>query len=233
MVGIGNLFPFEVTSFRQARMGSQNTNGAGPRLHCGPRRQKVCCSTVRPTLRAMRLAEKPSIIVKPRCCSKQSPGGDASWLPPMPEITIATTVATVPLAVLDTNVVLDLWLFHDPRVAALHAALTSGSLSVLVTAPMLAELSDVLARPFAVGWPAAPAQTLAALSQCSRLVDSPSSSGPPSPRCRDPDDQMFIDLAWYWPVQWLFSRDRAVLNLARPARTRALRIVTPWHWKAD
>ena len=54
-----------------------------------------------------------------------------------------------PLVVLDTNVVLDLWLFGDPRAAALRQALQAGRLAALVTAPLLAELADVLQRPFA------------------------------------------------------------------------------------
>ena len=138
--------------------------------------------------------------------------------------------APAPLVVLDTNVVLDLWLFGDARCAPLRDALQADRLTALVTAPMLGELADVLQRPFAQGWPVPPSQALADLQSRARLVEVPSPAGPPAPRCTDPDDQKFIDLAWHWPAAWLVSRDRAVLRLAKPAGVRGLRIVTPERW---
>ncbi len=133
---------------------------------------------------------------------------------------------------LDTNVVLDLWLFEDARAAALRRAIEVRQLEVLVTAPVLAELADVLGRPFTSGWPVPPAQVLASCRAHSRLVDAAAHSGPPAPRCTDGDDQKFIDLAWSWPARWLVSRDRAVLKLARRAMSRGLHIVTPERWAA-
>jgi len=95
---------------------------------------------------------------------------------------------------------------------------------------MLDELADVLTRPFAAGRHAAAPTVLAALRACSRVVDPPPAAAPFPPRCSDPDDQKFVDLAWHWPVQWLVSRDRAVLKLARSARARGLAIITPARW---
>ena len=138
--------------------------------------------------------------------------------------------ASTSLVVLDTNVVLDLWLFGDVRAKPLYEALQSGRVTALVTAPMLAELADVLTRPVASSWPMAPAQVLAALQASSRLVDHPPAPSPPAPRCTDADDQKFIDLAWAWPASVLFSRDRAVLKLARAAQRRGLQITTPERW---
>ena len=138
--------------------------------------------------------------------------------------------AQATLVVLDTNVVLDLWLFGDVRSAPLRQALAAGRLTPLATAPMLAELADVLQRPFTAGWPVPPAQAMVGLQNCARLVEPPSPAAPSAPRCTDPDDQKFIDLAWHWPAAWLISRDRAVLRLAKPAAARGLRIVTPERW---
>ena len=185
-------------------------------------------------MQVMQLAEKPLIIV--RCVSSGKPAVlsrcQALFSPtamhsaaPMPSATAA------PLAVLDTNVVLDLWLFNDPRVAPLRDALQSGDLGVLVTAPMLAELAGVLQRPFATACPVPGATVLAALHALGSLVETP--AGPnPAPACTDADDQKFIDLAWAWPARWLISRDRALLKLARPALARGLQIVTPERWAA-
>jgi predicted nucleic acid-binding protein len=186
-------------------------------------------------MRVMQFAEKPSIIVNVSCGGKLA-ASVAPWLQPsapqhMPS---APHKASPPASrvVLDTNVVLDLWLFGDPRVAALRLALQTGRLSALVTAPLLAELADVLQRPFAVGWPAAASEVQAALMAHACLVAVPELAGPPTPRCTDPDDQKFIDLAWHTPAAWLISRDRAVLKLARPALARGLQIVTPARWTA-
>lgn len=149
----------------------------------------------------------------------------------MPETSPAFT-APAPLVVLDTNVVLDLWLFGDARCTTLRNALQADRLTALVTAPMLGELANVLQRPFAQVWPVPPSQALADLQAHAHLVETPLPAGLPAPRCTDPDDQKFIDLAWHWPAAWLVSRDRAVLRLARPALTRGLQIVTPERWAA-
>ncbi|GCL65893.1 hypothetical protein AQPW35_49740 [Rubrivivax pictus] len=183
----------------------------------------------------MQFAEKPSIIVKRPFDSKSAVGcaftGGRRQRLSMSE-PASGFPASAPLVVLDTNVVLDLWLFDDARSTPLRQALDAGALTALVTAPMLAELADVLQRPFAQGWPIPPAAALANLKTCARLVEPSRAAGPPVPRCTDPDDQKFIDLAWHWPAAWLVSRDRAVLRLAKPSLARGLRIVTPERWAA-
>ena len=138
-----------------------------------------------------------------------------------------------PIVVLDTNVWLDLLLFQEPQAAPLLAALLGGQLTALSTQPMLDELADVLSRPFASGWAVAPGGVPArALALC-RLIDNTGlvdRCALAAPRCSDPDDQKFIDLAWAWPAAWLISHDRALLALARPAQARGLAIVTPAGW---
>ena len=141
----------------------------------------------------------------------------------------ATPLATG-LAVLDTNVVLDLLLFADPRVQALRDALTTQRLAWLATEAMLTELSHVLRRPALAVWGHDSAHLLdAALTLC-RQVATPAADSLRVPRCTDPDDQIFIDLAWRQPAAWLFSRDRALLRLARAARPHGLWIGLPEHW---
>ena len=130
-------------------------------------------------------------------------------------------------AVLDTNVVLDLLLFNDPRGQALHQAITAQSLRWIATEPMLDELGQVLRREALAHWGHDSEQVMAeALRLCQLVANSAETSGR-VPRCTDPDDQMFIDLAWRWPATLLFSRDRALLRLARPARPHGLWIGTP------
>ena len=44
--------------------------------------------------------------------------------------------------------------------------------------------------------------------------------------CKDPDDQVFIDLALHVGATWLFSKDAALLKLARRARTRGVNVMS-------
>ncbi len=50
----------------------------------------------------------------------------------------------------------------------------------------------------------------------------PSCPLPPLPRCRDPDDQKFLQLALCGGAQRLLSRDQALLELDRRLRRRGL-----------
>jgi len=137
--------------------------------------------------------------------------------------------AAIP-AVIDTNVLLDLLLFKDPRVQHLQQALSAQGLQWIATDRMLDELGQVLRRPALAHWGHDSAQLMhGALGLC-QLVASCAHGPGRVPRCTDPDDQMFIDLAWRWPAPLLFSRDRALLRLARPARLHGLWIGTPERW---
>jgi predicted nucleic acid-binding protein len=124
--------------------------------------------------------------------------------------------------VLDTNVALDLLVFRDPSVAALHDALTSGALCWIATARMRAELERVLAYPQIASRlqrdGATARQVLEEFDARARLVDA----APLAPlTCSDPDDQPFIDLAVHHGGT-LLSKDAAVLVLRR--RLAGLRV---------
>lgn len=140
--------------------------------------------------------------------------------------------AAVVTAVLDTNVVLDLLLFKDRRVQPLHQALTDRGLCWIATERMLDELGLVLHRAALAHWGHDSDQVMAEAHRLCQRVASCSETGGRVPRCTDRDDQMFIELAWRWPASLLFSRDRAVLRLARPARVHGLWIGTPERWTA-
>lgn len=121
---------------------------------------------------------------------------------------------------LDTNVVLDLWLFQDPRLARLRECLAQGRCRWWATAAMLAELAHVRERAFASRYTPSPELQ----APPARLVEPP---GQPAPwRCRDPEDQKFLDLAWQLR-QPLWTRDRDLLSLAKRAARQGLVIETP------
>lgn len=135
-------------------------------------------------------------------------------------------------AVLDTNVWLDWLVFADPSIESLAAAAGSGRLKLLATARIRAELADVVHRPFFSDWssrnhkagPQSPADWLGKFDAAVTICDEPAAS---DLICTDPDDQVFVDLALVQRAQWLISRDRAVLKLARRAAAGGVRIVMP------
>ncbi|HEY1104437.1 MAG TPA: putative toxin-antitoxin system toxin component, PIN family [Burkholderiaceae bacterium] len=117
--------------------------------------------------------------------------------------------------VVDTNIVLDLLVFNDPGAAVLQAALREGRASWLATAPMREELSRVLAYPQIVPrldfYGTTAGAVLAAFDAQARLVPV----APPAPwRCKDPDDQRFIDLAVAHRAT-LLSKDKAVICMRK------------------
>ena len=127
---------------------------------------------------------------------------------------------------LDTNVWLDWLAFEDPRLAPLAAAHASGTISILACARARAELIDVLARE-TLTLQVRAARTRRGLSDhlpgvIVQRFDSLATVLDCAPRCTlscaDPDDQHLIDLAVQHRVQWLLTRDRAVLALSRKAR---------------
>ena len=132
-------------------------------------------------------------------------------------------------AILDTNVWLDWLVFDDPRVAPLAAAIVGGAVRVQATGPMLDEVAAVLVRPH-VALDDAAREAACARQRAAIALHAP------APDCRldctDPDDRKFIDLAVALRVDWLVSRDKALLRLRRTAMRRfGLRIGTPDDWR--
>ena len=115
--------------------------------------------------------------------------------------------------VIDTNIVLDIWVYQDPATPPLLQALTNGELRWLATPPMREELLRVLDYPHIAqrrGRDGVSAQDVLAhfdgLAQMQAVA-------PKAPYvCKDEDDQKFIDLAVAHQAL-LLSKDRQVLRL--------------------
>ena len=127
-------------------------------------------------------------------------------------------------AILDTNVWLAWLVYDDPVTRRLGQAVATGR----ITLPALPRIRDEFERVLA--YPRLrlePTQRTAALLR----FDRHARMGPPVPvadlACRDPDDQVFLDLALHRGVGWLLSRDRQLLALRRRALARGLRIARP------
>jgi predicted nucleic acid-binding protein len=117
--------------------------------------------------------------------------------------------------VLDTNVVLDVFVFVDEAAAPLRDGLLGGGLRWIATAAMRDELARVLAYPQIVkrllGRGLEAAEVLSHFDRLATRVDC----APKAPvTCKDPDDQKFIDLAFAHGAG-LLSKDAAVLALRK------------------
>lgn len=143
--------------------------------------------------------------------------------PPNPAAQVAP-----PACVLDTQVLLDWLVFDDPRMRGWSRAITTGRLHWLSCAAMQAEALRVAHDP-AIARRASPAPMESLLREVfatyARTVPPPVPSS--RLRCRDKDDQMFIDLALAQSARWLLSRDHALLDLRRRAAAVGLYIVAP------
>ena len=141
--------------------------------------------------------------------------------------------AATPRIVLDTNVCLDLFLFRDPACAPLADALAGGRVQAVVDAACRTEWLRVLEYP---GVPVRPEQREGLRGRfdavMQRLVELPDPAGlAPLPACRDPDDQKFLELALASGAQWLLSKDRDLLKLARRTRKAGqFLILRPDQW---
>jgi putative PIN family toxin of toxin-antitoxin system len=128
-------------------------------------------------------------------------------------------IAPVPRIVLDTNIVLDLFVFADPATPALRAALQAKSLHWIATQAMRDELERVLAYTHIVPRMAYYQVTAAqVLAQFDAQVQTMEVAPQARYVCKDADDQKFIDLAVAHQAL-LLSKDKAVLIMAKRLRT--------------
>ena len=130
--------------------------------------------------------------------------------------------------VLDTNVVLDLLYWSDPAARPLREAIDSRHAHCLTDARCLEELRRVLRLPRFALDQAAQANLLAEYREACAWVDTPPAPPAPLPRCRDADDQKFIELAFAGAADMLVTKDKALLVVGRRRKALgALAILTP------
>lgn len=142
---------------------------------------------------------------------------------------------SVPRIVLDTNVCLDLWVFADPGCARVLAALRSGAVQAVTRDDCRAEWQRVLHYPqLPIDDQSRPLVDAAFTANVQLLTDTdsvPVDAGRRLPRCADPDDQKFLELALASGARWLLSKDRELLKLDRRARMASgFSILLPQAW---
>jgi putative PIN family toxin of toxin-antitoxin system len=141
-----------------------------------------------------------------------------------------------PHLVLDTNTVLALWHFADPGLVPLAAAIASGRLLLSSRDDALKELRFVLARPQFGLTPERQAQFIERYCGClaAPVSEADHTNTFELPRCRDHDDQKFLEIARDCGASHLLTRDKLLLKLARHRLLRErFRIVTPERFVAE
>lgn len=134
--------------------------------------------------------------------------------------------------VIDTNVCLDLFVFRDPRWHALLAALRDGTTEAVTRADCRREWSLVLGYSRFGLDDAARQRCMTefdALIMC--LPTACVVAAAALPRCRDPDDQKFLELARDADAAVLLTKDKALLKLAgKLRRSGPFLILPPQAW---
>lgn len=129
-----------------------------------------------------------------------------------------------PRLVLDTNIVLDLLHYTQNDAQPLLPLLESGAFIALADQRTLDELSRV------VGYPQFGLDAARGAALCDRyrgLVEMiAEGEAPPLPRCKDRDDQKFLELAARGDADGLVSKDNALLKLKK-RKTLSFSIHTP------
>lgn len=135
--------------------------------------------------------------------------------------------------VLDTNVWIDWLVFNDPSIGPLKAAQQSGGLHILADEVCLEELKAVLAYPELKLDESRRKNHLAQVDRYVVRYGHQRSACPVAlPRCSDPDDQKFLELACNARADWLITRDKALLKLNRRLKAAGFRIGSPSEWSA-
>ncbi|MCU6498382.1 putative toxin-antitoxin system toxin component, PIN family [Rugamonas sp. A1-17] len=146
---------------------------------------------------------------------------------PVPEKLTPTRI------VIDTNVCLDLFVFKDPRWAALLAALENGTVEAITRSDCRDEYNIVLhykhlpldddSRPLAA----------ARFDELITVV-APPESGVRLPVCTDKDDQKFLEVARDANAAILITKDKALLKLARRlAKAGMFKVMVPEAWSLE
>lgn len=136
--------------------------------------------------------------------------------------------------VLDTNVCLDLFVFHDPRWAELHQALRDGTVEAVTRHDCRTEWLIVLTYPHLPLTDESRIRTIAEFdSVIACIVPNKECAEIPLPVCRDPDDQKFLELSRDANADVLITKDKALLKLARrTAKAGLFTIMPPEAWVA-
>lgn len=143
----------------------------------------------------------------------------------------------VPRVVLDTNVCLDLFHFSNRGCVALAKALQDGQIQAVTRTDCREEWLRVLEYPSVPIEPEQRASRRERFDAQTVWLEEAQLLPPGDvvlPRCLDPDDQMFLELALAAEARWLISKDKQLLKLnRRTVKAGLFRVLKPELWSPD
>ena len=137
------------------------------------------------------------------------------------------------LAVLDTNICLDLFVFHDALASDLLKAIQDNTLIAITREDCRSEWLRVLDYPKLALDETEKEVSKQAFDRHIRIIDPEKRDYRTLPVCRDKDDQKFMELAYDAHASCLITKDKALLKLAIKNRKNGyFTIITPDQWIA-
>ena len=128
-----------------------------------------------------------------------------------------------PRLVLDTNVILDLLVFKDTSAEPIRLALEAKQVDAVRGEASMLELIDVIQRPAFKLSQEEQERILQIWESSARLMENAAIEPAPF-TCRDPDDQVFINMAYSLRPALLLSKDLRVLELQAIAKQHGVEI---------
>ena len=130
--------------------------------------------------------------------------------------------------VLDTNILLDIFVFNDERAINLKQAIMDGSIPAVASQKTLLEFADVISRPLFKLDEVIQAASLNQWQSLAQQHDDSNLATAPW-KCQDPDDQIFLDLAHKLKPAILISKDNALLHIASRAAQEDILITSDYN----
>ena len=130
--------------------------------------------------------------------------------------------------ILDTNILLDIFVFEDVRADRLSNAVLNRQIKTYSNQTSVEELRDVISRPLFALKEGRQAEIMGQWQSLSQSIEDLKLKAAPW-KCQDPDDQIFLDLAFTVRPSILISKDNAVLKLATRALKEGVWITTDYN----
>jgi putative PIN family toxin of toxin-antitoxin system len=130
--------------------------------------------------------------------------------------------------ILDTNILLDIFVFHDERAANLKESIFRRDIRAIASQKTIAEFADVLSRPLFKLDTAKQLEILKCWKSIVQIQDDTDLA--PAPwKCQDSDDQVFLDLSYRLRPAILMSKDNALLQIAKRAAEESILITSDYN----
>ena len=118
--------------------------------------------------------------------------------------------------ILDTNILLDIFVFEDARARKLRNALLNQRIKPYSNQATVEEFADVISRPLFSLEDKKQADIVGQWQSLSQALDDLNLETAPW-KCQDSDDQVFLDIAFTLRPSILISKDNEILKLASRA----------------